>query len=331
LPDVRGTIIPEPNPKKRVTYSSDIPLFIIVITVGFILSNHLGIKDDALIATIYAQSDLSSLSPEELQQQAKDYLSTLMELQNQSSTNESSLIDENIGNASTDNDTDLTTRQLVTDVSGHYSNPNFGILDFVIPSGWYGSEKQWSGDKSISLEMHQGTEAEYQDRLFSPPSAEGTIENEPIMTIESNDKAQMQFFQSGLGEEPLVAEIAPASQCKSLDGSIRFLEPNSTVTIDEKAFNVFTMECKWQTDYGGGDELLLGNLSETSAAGPTMRGSSTEVSKTYRYESPERIYSLQLKLSNDVFSDGQNIPQNVIDIKKYTPIIDEAVKSLKIE
>jgi hypothetical protein len=305
------------------------PLFIIVITVGFIFSNHLEIKDDALIATIYAQSDLSSLSPEELQQQAKDYLSTLMELQNQSSTNESPLVDENIGNATT-SETDLAMQQLVTDVRGHYSNPNYGILDFVLPPGWYGSERQWSGDKSISLDMHQGTQAEYRDRLFSPPSGDGVIENEPIMTLESNDKAQMQFFQSGLGEEPLVAEIAPASQCKSLDGSIRFLEPNSTVTIDGKAFNVFTMECKWETDYGGGDEMLLGNLSETST-GSAMRGSSTEVSKTYRYESPERIYSLQLKVSKDLFSESQNIPQNIIDIKKYTPIIDEAVKSLKIE
>jgi hypothetical protein len=62
-----------------------------------------------------------------------------------------------------------------------------------------------------------------------------------------------------------------------------------------------------------------------------MHGSSTEVSKTYRYESPERIYSLQLKVSKDLFSDSQNIPQNIIDIKKYTPIIDEAVKSLRIE
>jgi hypothetical protein len=69
----------------------------------------------------------------------------------------------------------------------------------------------------------------------------------------------------------------------------------------------------------------LNNSSEDSA----FRGSSTEVSKTYRYDSPERIYSLQLKV--DVFSDGQNIAENVIDFKKYTPIIDGAVQTLKIE
>lgn len=317
----------------KTAYFSDIPIFILVITGGVIFlisqlnTTFFGSEDGTFSATTYAQSDLSSLSPEELQQQAKDYLSALRELQNQSNTNQSSLEDESFHNTSTSG-TDLATPHLATDVSGHYSNPNLGILDFVIPSGWYGSERQWSGDKSISLDMHEGTEAEYQDRLFSPPSGEGVIENEPIMTLESNDKAQMQFIQSGLGGEPLLAEIAPASQCKSLDGSIRFVEPNSTVTIDGKEFDVFTMECRWETDFGGG-EMQMGDFNDPSLS--ALQGSSTEISKTYRYESPERIYSLQLKVSKDLFGEGQSIPQNVIHIKKYTPIIDGAVQTLKVE
>ena len=316
----------------KKAYFSDLSIFILVVTTGIVFLNFsvntafYGLKDNALIATVNAQSDLSSLSPEELQQQAKDYLSTLMELQNQTNTNDSSL--ESFDNTGANNETDLATPQLATDVSGQYSNPNYGILDFVIPSGWYGSERQWSGDKSISLDMHEGTEAEYQDRLFSPPSAEGVLENEPIMTLESNDKAQLQFMQSGLGEEPLVAEIAPASQCKSLDGSIRFIEPNSTVTIDGKKFDVLTMECKWETGFDSG-EMQMGDFNDPSL--DALQGSSTEVSKTYRYESPERIYSLQLKVSKDLFGEGQNISQNVIDIKKYAPIIDDAVQTLKVE
>ena len=316
---------------RKTEYFSDVPIFLLVITAGVIFLNFqinatfFGSEDGTFIAISHAQSDLSSLSPEELQQQAKDYLSALMELQNQSNTNESSLDDESFDNSSSNG---LATPQLATDVSGRYSNPNFGILDFVIPSGWYGSERQWSGDKSISLDMHEGTEAEYQDRLFSPPSGEGVLENEPIMTLESNDKAQMQFIQSGLGGEPLLAEIAPASQCKSLDGSIRFVEPNSTVTIDGKEFDVFTMECKWETDFGGG-EMQMGDFNDPSLS--ALQGSSTEVSKTYRYESPERIYSLQLKVSKDLFGESQNIPQNVIDIKKYTSIIDGAAQTLRVE
>jgi hypothetical protein len=148
------------------------------------------------------------------------------------------------------------------------------------------------------------------------------------MTLESNDKAQLQFMQSGLGEEPLVAEIAPASQCKSLDGSIRFIEPNSTVTIDGKKFDVFTMECKWEAGFDSG-EMQMGDFNDPTLG--ALQGSSTEVSKTYRYESPERIYSLQLKVSKDLFGEGQNNSQNVIDIKKYAPIIDGAVQTLKVE
>jgi hypothetical protein len=317
--------------ENKISQFSNMLVFILLLTAGVILLNFsinttfFGFEDNAFIATVYAQSDLSTQSPEE--RELEDYLSSLNELQNQSSTNESSLVDESIDPTSA-NDTDLITQQLATDVSGHYSNPNFGILDFFIPSDWYGSEKQWSGDKSISLDMHEGTETEYQDRLFSPPSADGIIENEPIMTLGSNDKAQLQFIQSGLGGEPLVAEIAPASQCKNLDGSIRFLEPNSTVTIDGKAFSVFTMECKWETDFS--DEMQMGNFNDSSEVS-AFRGSSTEVSKTYRYDSPERIYSLQLKVSKDLFSEGQDIPENVIDLKKYAPIIDGAVQTLKIE
>lgn len=202
------------------------------------------------------------------------------------------------------------------------------VLDFVIPSGWYGSEKQWSGDKSISLDMQQGTETEYLDRLLSPSSRGSNGENDPTMTLESNDKAELQYSQSLLGEVSPVAEVALADQCKSLDCSIRFLEPNSTVTIDGKTFNVSTMECKWQTNYGS--EMELGNLKD-SFSNSTGRGSSTEVSKIFRYESRERFYSLQLKVSKDAYGDGRDISQNAIDIKKYVPIIDAAVQTLKIE
>lgn len=309
-----------------------IPIFVLVLTIGIIFLNFsmkttfFGFDDNAFVTTVYAQSDLSSLSPEEIREQAKDFLSTLMELRNQSTTNEFS-VDESIDNSSAGG-TDLVTQEFAKDVSGSYSNPSYGILDFVIPSGWYGSEKQWSGDKSISLDMQQETETEHLDRLLSPSSRGSNGENDPTMTLESNDKAELQYSQSLLGEESPVAEVALADQCKSLDGSIRFLEPNSTVTIDGKTFNVSTMECKWQTNYGS--EMELGNLND-SFSNSTGRGSSTEVSKIFRYESPERFYSLQLKVSKDTYGDGRDISQNAIDIKKYEPIIDAAVQTLKIE
>jgi hypothetical protein len=38
-----------------------------------------------------------------------------------------------------------------------------------------------------------------------------------------------------------------------------------------------------------------------------------------------------IKVSKDLYTDGQGISQNVIDIKKYTPIIDAAEQTLKME
>ena len=161
-----------------------LPIFIPVFAVGVIFLNFsvnttfFGFEENAIFATVYAQSDLSALSPEELEQQAKDYLSSLMELQNQNSANESLLVNESVDNTSADK-IRLCLAATCDRCSGHYSNPSYGILDFVIPSGWYGSERQWSGDESISLDMHQGTETEYMDRLLSPQSGDRTVENDP--------------------------------------------------------------------------------------------------------------------------------------------------------
>ena len=52
---------------------------------------------------------------------------------------------------------------------------------------------------------------------------------------------------------------------------------------------------------------------------------------TYTYESPERNILVAIKVSNDLYTDSQDISQNVIDIKKHNPIIDAAVETLKIE
>jgi hypothetical protein len=262
-----------------------------------------------IIRPVYAQPNLSSMSPNEFQQLAKDYLSTLMELRNQSSTNASLLVDE--GNTSSSNETDLAMQQLKTDVNGNYRNPTYGILDFVIPSEWYGSERQWSGDKSISLDMHAGTEAEYMDRLLTPTSVDGN-DVIPEMSLESTDKGQLQYTQSLLEEmSPMSETGTAASQCMSLDGSMHYFEPNSTATIDGKPFDVSTMECTYSSD-----------LYTTVV-----------VFKTYRHESSERIYTLQLEVFKDLFTDNQNLQnlQNMIDIKKYSPIIDNAVHTLRVE
>jgi hypothetical protein len=80
------------------------------------------------------------------------------------------------------------------------------------------------------------------ERLMSPPSDEGNEEDDIIttMTLESNDKAQLQYTQSLLRE---ISETGDSSQCESLDGTTHFLEPNSTSTISGKVFDISTTEC----------------------------------------------------------------------------------------
>ena len=126
------------------------------------------------------------------------------------------IVDED--NINVSNGSNLPTQQLESDVSGHYVNPTYGIVDFVIPNEWYGSERQWSGDQSISLDMRAGTEAEYTDRLISPTSATSS-DIIPTMLLESTDKAKLQQTQSLLGEMSPISDMGSAtSQCMSIDG-----------------------------------------------------------------------------------------------------------------
>src|SRR5919108_5062038 len=46
--------------------------------------------------------------------------------------------------------------ELRADITGQYSNPTYGIINFEIPTGWYASEGMF-GDKGISISMHPGT------------------------------------------------------------------------------------------------------------------------------------------------------------------------------
>jgi hypothetical protein len=56
--------------------------------------------------------------------------------------------------------------------------------------------------------------------------------------------------------------------------------------------------------------------------------SSTEMFKRYEYESPSRIYALQLTLSSD--RSPQNTESSISDIERFAPIIDKAIQTLKL-
>ncbi len=189
---------------------------------------------------------------------------------------------------------------LRTDINGQYSNPTYGIISFEIPAGWYASEGMF-GDKGISVSMQPGTSDELLQRLTSGQVNE-TI---PVMLLAVVDKAERQ----------LRMENAPAS---SLSMQCTELQPNSTSTIDSKVFGVSTMKCTTGDQQSEGQEEQLGI--------PDL--SSTEVFKRYEYESPNRIYALQLTLSSD--RSPQKAESNISDVERFEPVIDKAIQSLKL-
>jgi hypothetical protein len=189
---------------------------------------------------------------------------------------------------------------LRTDINGQYSNPTYGIISFEIPAGWYASEGMF-GDKGISISMHPGTSDELLQRLTSGQVNE-TI---PVMLLAVVDKAERQ----------LRMENAPAS---ALSMQCTELRPNSTSTIGSKVFGVSTMKCTTGDQQSEGQEEQLGI--------PDL--SSTEVFKRYEYESPNRIYALQLILSSD--RSPQKAESNISDVERFEPIIDKAIQSLKL-
>ena len=186
---------------------------------------------------------------------------------------------------------------LRTDITGQYSNPTYGIVNFEIPEGWHASEGMF-GDKGISVAMHPGTSDELAQKLTTGQVNE-TI---PIMDLVVLNKEERQV------------QNAPLS---SLSTQCTELQSNSTATIDGKVFNVSTMKC------------TIGNpQSQQQEQLGIPDFSSTEVFKRYEYESPNRVYALQLILSSD--RSPQNTESSESDIERFTPIIDKAIRTLKL-
>jgi hypothetical protein len=188
---------------------------------------------------------------------------------------------------------------LRADITGQYSNPTYGIINFEIPEGWYASEGMF-GDKGISISMHPGTSDEFLQRLTTG-QVNATI---PIMDLAVVDKEERQ----------LRMQNAPASsslvQCTEL-------QPNSTATIEGKVFNISTMKCTTGNQQSQqGEQLGIPDFS------------STEVFKRYEYESPNRIYAVQLTLSSD--RSPQNAESNLADIEKIAPALDNAIQTLRL-
>lgn len=185
------------------------------------------------------------------------------------------------------------------DISGHYSNIDLGIVDFVIPQGWYGSES-FDADKLLEVNLQQGTNQERLDKLMSLDALNST-ELTPQIIVSSSDKKQ---------NEQVMAILGPSNRvCTSV-------ESNSTSTIGGKVFKVSTMECKLYAE------------SATNQQANSSTSLETNLIKKYEYETPNTLYSVELILPTQEY--GTSVFKTV-DISRYTPTLDLVVNSLKLK
>ena len=191
------------------------------------------------------------------------------------------------------------------DLSGHYSNLKFGIVDFVIPSGWFASENI-EGERIISVDMQQGTAKERLDKLTHEPLDLNSSTITPKITLTSYDKEESK-------QADLLVEKFSAG---NIINTCNNLESNSTAEIDGKQFKVSTMECK---SFAKSNENATQNPQDSI---------STDIIKKYEYETPDTTFSVELILpTQDYYSP---VHKNV-DITKYTPILEAVAGSLKLK
>ncbi len=192
------------------------------------------------------------------------------------------------------------------DLSGHYSNLKFGIVDFVIPSGWFASENI-EGEKMVSVDVQQGTAKERLDKLTQEPLDLNSSIITPKITLTSYDKEHSKKV------DLLIEKFSAGSD---VIDTCNNLESNSTAEIDGKQFKVSTMECKSFVK------------SNENAAQTPQDSISTDVIKKYEYETPDTTFSVELTLpTQDYYSP---VHKNV-DITKYTPILEAVAGSLKLK
>jgi hypothetical protein len=195
------------------------------------------------------------------------------------------------------NTENVQTSDLKQDITGKYSNTQYGIANFDIPAGWFATEGM-NGNNGIIIAMHPGTTQEFFDKLSSGAGDEPI----PIMNLVVQDKADLRERQNSAqsSENPF-----------SLSTDCAELKPNATESINNKLFQISTMKCS-TTDQN--------ELAEIDF-------STTELLTSYTHESQSKLYILQLILSSD-YSPKKIV--NDADIEKFHSTINSAIQTLQI-
>jgi hypothetical protein len=209
------------------------------------------------------------------------------------------------------------------EVSGHYSNPQFGIADIVFPDGWSGREIP--PILGLSVIMHPGSENQ-SSSLFSMSSMPFA---RPQMILQALNNSDVAAFSSEIGNPEA---FSMSKVCKPL-------AQNTTSVIDGRTFHVATIECplsslmKAQQENGG--MASMGSNSNQSNFGPggggglfkslNLNPNAVMQAKFYEFKTPDKTYRLGLIVSNLFGSQTSEKP----DISKYTQMLDTTANTLK--
>ena len=276
---------------KKYTFESYCIIFIGVFMTGILSCNVDNNLSFARYATIESHYQIKL---------EESYPPRIVYIDNQDEVSLSRISSNNppVDNSNSSINTFTDPSEFRQDISGKYSNPKYGITEFEIPSGWFATEGM-NGDNGIILAIHPGTTKEFFTNLNSPSNKE----TQPIMNLIVQDREDLRERQ-----ESSLSYTEPSTfstKCKELT-------QNSTATIDDKQFQISTMKCST-------------NNSKASPGGIDF--GHDELTKSYKYDSPNTIYVLQLILSSEY---SPNKMVNDADLANFQPTIDKAIQTLKI-
>lgn len=237
---------------------------------------------------------------------SQHYQPKIMSMSNQVEPSFSKISSANVSptpTISTDSNSNISTftenSEFKKDITGKYTNPKYGIIDFEIPSGWFATESM-NGDNGIVLTMLPGTTEEFFTKLNSLSNNE-TL---PVMNLIVQDREDLRERQ--------MSSSLYNTESSSISTECTELASNSTTTINDKHFQISTMKCSTADKAPIGEGIDFGH---------------DEITKSYKYDSPATIYVLQLLLSSDYSS---NKIVNDAYLSKFQPVIDDAIQTLKI-
>jgi hypothetical protein len=211
-------------------------------------------------------------------------------------------------------------------VSGHYSNPQFGIADIVFPDGWSGREMP--PILGLSVIMHPGSENQ-SSSLFGMSSIPFA---QPQMMVQVVNNSDVAAFSSEIGNP----------QAFSISKVCKPLAQNTTSVIDGRTFNVATIECPLSSlraqgegsmpSMGTNNQSNFGTANGSGGLGGgglfrslNLNPNAVMQAKFYEFKTPDKTYRLGLIVSNLFSSQTSEKP----DISKYTQLLDTTANTLK--